>query len=100
MYMYGGFFHPWFGFWGLGWPIVAAIVIIPFWRICTRVGLSPWLSLLLIVPIANLVFVYVLAFGEWPALRGGTGPGMGTGGRPPFPPPPPPPGSGPSAPGR
>ncbi len=70
MYMYNGFYHGGFGFWGLGWPIMAAIAIIPFWRICSRVGLSPWLSLLLLVPLANLIFVYYLAFADWPSQRG------------------------------
>ena len=100
MYMSYGFFHPWMlGFWGLGCPIMAAIAIIPFWRICTRVGLSPWLSLLLVVPLANLIFVYFLAFGEWPAWRGRAGPGApGTPNAPGFPPPGS--GSGPTAPGR
>lgn len=88
MYVYHGFYPPGFlGVWGLGWPIMAAIAIIPFWRICTRVGLSPWLSLLLIVPFANLIFIYYLAFTDWPTLRGGPGPGStpppGPGGFPP-----------------
>ena len=78
------------GFWGFGW-IAAIIAIIPFWKICTRVGHSPWLSLLLIVPLANLIFVYWLAFSQWPAARGGPG-AMGAG----FPPGA---GSGPTGPG-
>ena len=68
-----------YGFHGL-WLIGAIIAIIPFWRICDRVGLSPWLSLLLIVPLANIVFVYYVAFAEWPSQRGSTGgtpPGFG-----------------------
>lgn len=93
MYMYNGFYHGGFGFWGLGWPIMAAIAIIPFWRICTRVGLSPWLSLLLVVPLANLIFVYYLAFTDWPAERGPMNPGGG-GFTPPGS------ASGPTAPGR
>lgn len=74
MLMYHGFYHGffpgWFGFWGFGWPLMAAIAVIPFWRICTRVGHSPWLSLLILIPMVNLIFLYILAFGEWPALRG------------------------------
>lgn len=77
MFMYHGFY----GFHGL-WLIGTIIVIIPFWRICDRVGLSPWLSLLLIVPLANIIFVYYVAFAEWPSQRGsagGTPPGFGPG---------------------
>ena len=68
--MYHGFYPGWFGFWGFGWPLMAAIAVIPFWRICTRVGHSPWLSLLILIPMVNLIFLYILAFGEWPELRG------------------------------
>jgi hypothetical protein len=37
--------------WGLPWLIAAVVGIIPFWRICNRVGHSPWLSLLMAVPL-------------------------------------------------
>ena len=77
-YGYGGF--P--GFWGFGW-IAALIAVIPFWKICTRIGHSPWLSLLVIVPLANLIFLYWLAFSQWPIQRGGGGfapPAAGAGG--------------------
>ena len=75
MFMHHGFY----GFHGL-WLIGAIIAIIPFWRICDRVGLSPWLSLLLLIPLANIIFVYYVAFAEWPSRRGSTGgapPGFG-----------------------
>ena len=52
------------------WLIGAAIVIIPFWRICQRVGYSPWLSLLMALPLVNLIFIYVLAFSNWPSQKG------------------------------
>ena len=52
------------------WLIGAIIAIIPFWRICARVGYSPWLSLLMAVPLVNLVFIYFLAFSEWPSKKG------------------------------
>ena len=73
MFMYHGFL-------GFFWPIAAIIAIIPFWRICDRVGLSPWLSLLLLIPLANIIFIYYLAFSEWPSQRGAGGtPGFGPG---------------------
>jgi len=50
--------------------IMALIIVIPAWRICARAGFSGWLGLLAVVPIANLVLLYVLAFADWPALRG------------------------------
>ena len=45
--------------------ICVAIIIIPFWFICKKAGFSPWLSLINIIPLGNLVLLYVLAFGEW-----------------------------------
>lgn len=55
---------------GLLYLIFAAIAVIPFWKICERVGHSPWLSLLVLIPLVNIIFIYYLAFGEWP--RGGS----------------------------
>ena len=49
--------------WGTYWLIAAAIAVVPFWRICRRVGHSPWLSLLILVPLANLIFA------EWPSEK-------------------------------
>ena len=51
----------------LVWLLAVLIGIVPFWRICSRVGHSPWLSLLILVPLINLIFIYWLAFAEWPA---------------------------------
>lgn len=59
-------FHYWLG---PSWLIVAVIAVVPFWRICTRVGYSPWLSLLILIPLVNLIFFYILAFSEWPSQK-------------------------------
>lgn len=42
-----------------------AIAIIPYWFIWKKAGFSPWLSLLVVVPLVNLIMLYVLAFSEW-----------------------------------
>jgi hypothetical protein len=42
-----------------------AIYIIPFWFIFKKAGFSPWLCLLLILPLVNIVMLYVLAFTDW-----------------------------------
>ncbi|MFI4877953.1 MAG: hypothetical protein ACHP9U_03755 [Steroidobacterales bacterium] len=55
--------------WGMTWLIFAVIAVVPFWRICTRVGYSPWASLLVLLPLINLIFIYYLAFSAWPADR-------------------------------
>ncbi len=58
------------GFGPLWMLLISAIVVLPVWRICTKAGYSGWLSLLVLIPVANLVFVYFLGFSEWPSLRG------------------------------
>jgi hypothetical protein len=45
--------------------IGAAIVIVPMWFIWKKAGFSPWLSLLFVLPLVNLIMLYVLAFSEW-----------------------------------
>jgi hypothetical protein len=41
------------------------IYIIPFWMIFKKAGFSPWLALLLFIPLANIIILYVLAFSQW-----------------------------------
>lgn len=62
------------------------ILIIPFWFICKKAGFSPWLSLLNVVPLGNLILIYVLAFAEWKVT-----PVPQYAWQPPIPPPPAPP---------
>ena len=49
--------------------LVAALAILPAWRICSKAGYPGWLALLFLLPIANLVLLYFLAFSEWPLER-------------------------------
>ena len=65
--------------------VMFAVIIIPCWFICKKAGFSPWLSLINLVPIGNLVLLYVLAFAEWKVV-----PAQQAGLQPPYPPPPPP----------
>ncbi len=56
---------------GLLWMLFfLVLVLLPFWRICTKAGYSGWLSLLVLIPLANLIFLYFLGFSDWPSLRG------------------------------
>ena len=64
--------------------ICLAIVIIPFWFICKKAGFSPWLSLLNVVPLGNLILIYVLAFAQWKVV-----PAPQLAYAPPYPPQPP-----------
>ena len=57
-----------------GWEIIliiayAAIIVLPFWKITTKAGYNSWLSLLVIIPLVNLIFIYYLAFSNWPSLK-------------------------------
>ena len=63
--------HHFFGVWLIG----AIVAIIPFWRICRRAGLQPLLSLLIAIPLVNLIFIYYVAFTDWPSLRAPGAPG-------------------------
>ena len=50
------------------------VVVWPAARICRRVGLSPWLGILAVVPIANVVLLWFVAFSPWPLLPASDGP--------------------------
>ena len=68
--------------------VCLAIVIFPFWFICKKAGFSPWLSLLNIIPLGNLILIYVLAFAEWRVIHA---PQLAWTPQPPYPPYPQPP---------
>jgi len=54
---------------GLMFILLLVLLGVPLWRIVKRTGLPPVLSLLAFVPAANVIFVWVFAFMEWPALK-------------------------------
>jgi hypothetical protein len=47
--------------------VLGLLVVIPAARICSRVGFSPWLGLLALLPVANFVLLWFVAFALWPA---------------------------------
>jgi hypothetical protein len=53
--------------------VSSLMVMVPLWRITRRTGRDPWLSLLFLgtPPLGTLVFVAILAFGQWPNARRG-----------------------------
>ena len=51
-----------FGFFG---ALISIIVLIPYWFIFKKAGFSPFLSLLMFVPLVNLFMLYFLAFAKW-----------------------------------
>ena len=44
--------------------LLAVIVIVPFWVILKRLGVHPALSILMLVPLANLITLYLVAFSK------------------------------------
>jgi hypothetical protein len=58
-----------FGFVLLVVALNVVLVVWPFCRIFSRAG-YPWaLGLLMMVPIADIIMRFVLAFGDWPIFR-------------------------------
>lgn len=47
--------------------VMAVIIILPFWFIFSKAGYSKWLSLLMVVPLVNIILLYFLAFSKWPS---------------------------------
>lgn len=60
----------WGGHW-LWMLVIAIVVVIPMWRICVRIGYPGWLSLLILLPVANLGLLYFIAFVDWRGESGG-----------------------------
>ena len=46
--------------------VYGAIVVVPFWQLWKRTGHNAAISLLMLVPLVNLIMLYVLAFKSWP----------------------------------
>lgn len=52
--------------------IYAVVVLPPFVKMFQRTGRSGWWAALMLVPLLNLVTLYFLAFGQWPAFDNST----------------------------
>lgn len=50
--------------------VVGVIIVLPFYKLWQRTGHNPWISLLMLIPLVNIVMLYVLAFKDWPAASG------------------------------
>jgi len=49
--------------------LVVLIAIVPYWKIFSKAGYSGALSLLLFVPLLNIILLFWFAFAEWPIER-------------------------------
>lgn len=50
----------------LGLLLVAAAIMIPAARIARRLGYPRWLAVLAVVPLANVLLLWLVAFAPWP----------------------------------
>lgn len=55
----------------IGLLIAAIIFVIPTWRIVERAGYHGAWALLVLVPLVNIIALWVFAFSQWPRGRGG-----------------------------
>jgi hypothetical protein len=59
---HGLFLAPFFLLLGL---IFSVVMLIPYWFIFKKAGFSPWLAILVLVPLVNIILLYAIAFAEW-----------------------------------
>ena len=63
---YGGGF-------GFIWMIIyIAVMVIPIAKILGRIGFNQWWAAFAIIPLVNLIFLWILAFIDWPRERAAT----------------------------
>ncbi|MBV9973380.1 MAG: hypothetical protein JO135_08605 [Candidatus Eremiobacteraeota bacterium] len=48
---------------------VVVLTIVCYWRIASKAGYSGILSLLMLVPLVNIIMLVYFAFSEWPLER-------------------------------
>ena len=54
----------------LGAIVIGFVLVIPVWVIYRKSGLSPWLSLILFIPVIGIFATYmILAFSNWPSVE-------------------------------
>lgn len=45
------------------------LIVLPFTKIYKKAGYSPWMAVLMIIPLLNVLMLYFLAFSNWPSLN-------------------------------
>jgi hypothetical protein len=51
---------------GAVFVVSSLFLVIPAARICHRVGFSMWLGVIAVVPLANVILLWFVAFSDWP----------------------------------
>jgi hypothetical protein len=49
--------------------IVGVLTVLPFWKILSKAGYHPAWSLVVFIPILNVIVLYIFAFAKWPNLN-------------------------------
>jgi len=54
------------------WMLLIISVVIFFYyligRIASKAGYNPWWALIVLVPVVNLIMIWIFAFKKWPAI--------------------------------
>ena len=50
--------------------IMAALVVVPFWRLLPRFGIPNWVAIFAVIPLVALILLWVIAFKD--KIDGGT----------------------------
>ena len=51
--------------------VMAFMVIFPAATVCRRLGFSPWLGVLAVIPLANVILLWFIALAQWPRVQSG-----------------------------
>jgi hypothetical protein len=49
--------------------VVAVLCVWAYWRIFTKAGYPGAMSIMMVIPLLNVVMLFFLAFSEWPVLK-------------------------------
>ncbi len=50
----------------VGWMVATVLWVIPTWRVLDRVGMTPALALLMVIPlVGGLIVLFLVAYGQW-----------------------------------
>jgi len=48
--------------------VLFAITVVPFIRIFQKAGRTGWWAVLMVIPLVNIIVLWIFAFSTWPAL--------------------------------